>query len=72
MEKNLFAFLASTSRPSVSYHPFGQGAGLVGAEDIHAAEIFNRGEPFDNHFLMAMRLAPWARLMLMMPAAAGA
>ena len=27
----------------------GQGAGLVGAEDIHAPEVLDRGELFHDH-----------------------
>ncbi len=30
------------------HDPFGQGAGLVGADHIHAAEVLDRREPFDD------------------------
>ena len=42
-----------------------QRAGFVGTEHIHAAEVLDRGEPFHDHLLAAIRRAPWERLMLM-------
>ena len=32
--------------------PFGQGAGFVGADDVHAAEVLDRSEPFDDHLYL--------------------
>ena len=34
------------------HDPFGQGAGFIGADHVHAAEVFNRSEPFDDHLLL--------------------
>jgi len=37
--------------------PHGQGAGFVGAQHVHTAEIFNRGQAFDDHLLLRHSLS---------------
>ena len=36
-----------------AYDPFSQGAGFIGADHVHAAEVFNRSKPFDNHLRLS-------------------
>ena len=40
----------------------GQGAGLVGAEDIHAPQVLDRGEPLDDHLVGRHAQAPRDRV----------
>src|SRR6266568_9108556 len=50
VEQDLLAWSACHIQGRLDVHaPFGQGAGFIGADHVHAAEVFNRGEPFDNH-----------------------
>src|ERR1035437_1446845 len=53
-QKNLFIRLSVyIHRRFYLYRSFSECTGFIGANDIHAAEIFYRSKSLDNHFLLS-------------------